>query len=643
MIRQMNRAVLGLLAALMVLSVPSTPAQADEVTDLIAILESDAAAYDKDVACRRLAVVGTPAAVDAIAALLDDEQLATSARTALDGIAGPEAARALRSALAELSGAGLVGVIESLGTRGDTEAVPALGRLLHSADPMAASAAAYALGRIGGREAAEALVAGLSVTDEAVRASVGLGCIACAVDLAAAGDTRLAQRVVDAVRRPDLPSAVVGAATYRSILWRGDAGARLLVRHLYSNDPELSGMALQLIREMPGARVTAAVGNALNRIPSALQAPVIEALGHRGDAAALPAVSEAARSGAPGVRVVACRALAQIGDASAVDTLLAAAVSPDESVATAAANALAALQGDGIDATIAARLADADPAIRVVALRAAGQRRMAEAIPALIEAASAQGEVRHAAIRALGQTCGPDRLPDLVGILVGLSSDEEIGLAETALSDTASRIEDKQVVADALVAGLEPAATQPKAALLRLLRTAPVSSALNAVRASLGETAVQDTAYAALGEWPTPEAAPDLLALAKAGGEHRDLGLRGYIRLIGSNDLTPEQKMAMCNEAAALVANDGETDQLLGALATVPTVEALDMVMSHLDNPALSARVCWAAVTVAEPLEQSHPAQVVDALTRVLEVMDNPNMERRVRSSRDRAAEASGQ
>ena len=197
-------------------------------------------------------------------------------------------------------------------------------------------------------------------------------------------------------------------------------------------------------------------------------------------------------------------------------------------------------------------------------------------------------------------------------------------------------------MADALVAGLEPAATQPKAALLRLLRPPLCRAPLNAVRASLGETAAGHRIRGP-GRVADPEAAPDLLALAKAGGEHRDLGLRGYIRLIGSNDLTPEQKMAMCNEAAALVANDGETDQLLGALATVPTVEALDMVMSHLDNPALSARVCWAAVTVAEPLEQSHPAQVVDALTRVLEVMDNPNMERRVRSSRDRAAEASGQ
>ena len=68
-------------------------------------------------------------AVDAIAALLDDEQLATSARTALDGIAGPEAARALRSALAELERRRARGRHRVPGHTGDTEAVPALGRL----------------------------------------------------------------------------------------------------------------------------------------------------------------------------------------------------------------------------------------------------------------------------------------------------------------------------------------------------------------------------------------------------------------------------------------------------------------------------------------------------------------------------------
>jgi len=325
-----------------------------------------------------------------------------------------------------------------------------------------------------------------------------------------------------------------------------------------------------------------------------------------------------------------------------VDPLLTAAVSEDESVAGAGAAALAALQGEGVDAAVATRLADAEPAVRVAAVRAAGQRRMTDSIPALLDAAAETGPARPVAIEALGQTCGPKELAALVDILAGLAQPEEIDLGVAAVSATASRIADKQLVADAIVKRLPGAPIEIQCALLGLLKQAPVTSALEAIRAGIRTQSgvEQQTAYTVLAEWPTPEAAPDLLELAKAGGAQRDMALAGYIRLIGSGELSPEAKTAMCQEAAALVASDEERDQLLGALATTPTVEALAMVMEYLDNPALTGRACWAAITVAEPLEQSHPTEVVEALTRVLEVMDNPNMERRVRSCRDRAAEA---
>lgn len=637
-----HRSLPALAASVVILSLAPMAAWADELSDLVAILRSDTAPAEKDVACRRLAVVGTADAVDALAALLADPQLATSARTALEVIPGPEASAALRQALVTMTGTPLIGVIESVGTRRDVESIPVLARLLRSDDAMAATAAAYALGRIGGGDAASALVGALTVPKDSVRAAIGTSCIACSDGLAASGDRRAALRIADAVRRADLPSAILASAVHRSVLWRGDAGVVLLTRHLHSNDAELCGAALRLIREMPGERVTAAVCGALDDIPAMLRVPVIQALGHRADAAALDTLASAATSMEREVSIAACRALAQIGDPRAVDALLNAAMSSEESVAEAAANALAALRGEGVDEAVADRLDDADPRIRAVAVRAAGQRRMVGAVPALIAAVEAEGEVREAAISALGQTCTADDLPQLVDILVGLSSPDEVRLAESAISNAASRVDDKQVVADALIARLQDAPTEPKRAMLRLLTTAPTTRALDAVRAATSEEAVRETAYAVLGEWPDPAAAPDLLALAKAGGQYRELGLRGYIRLIGSPELTPEEKMAMCREAEALVSSDGEKDQLLGALATVPTVEALEMVMSYLDNPALTGRACWAAVTIAEPLEQSHPRQVVDALTRVLEVMDNPNMERRVRSSRDRAAEAAG-
>lgn len=643
MIYRPKRALLLFLACLgLVWGLPAL-AQTGEVADLIATLESNAEPFAKDVACRRLAVIGTADAVPALAALLADEALTTSARTALQSIGGPEAMARLRLALDGLSGPARVGVIETLGVLGDSEAVPSLASVLGSGDTAAACAAAYALGRIDSPSSQQSLrKTGLSHPDASVRSAAGLGCVARAEALGRLGESRAAVDLLHAVRSADVASAVLATATRQLVAIRGNAAAEIVRQLLQAGDPELSGAGLQCLRDVPGRRITLVACEVLSGAPTAQAATLVEALGLRGDATALPTVVRLALEAETPVRVPAVRAIAQLGGASEVSPLLAAALAEDEAVATAALNALAALQGEDVDDTLAEQLGIADERLRAVAIGAAGMRGMGGSVLAFVEAAGAGGIVGEAAIRALGQTCGPDELATLTDLLVRLNGTAQLGLAEAALSDTASRIEDKSIVAAALVAPLGDAPADSKCALLRLLRTAPESQALGALRTALedGTAAVRDTAYSVLGDWPTPEAAPDLLGLAKAGGERRDLGLRGYIRLIGSPGLAPAEKMAMCDEAAALVAGDGEKDQLLGALATVPTIEALRMVMGHLDNPALKERACWAAVTVAEPLEQSHSAEVADSLTRVLDVMANPNMERRVRSSRDRAAEA---
>ncbi len=89
--------------------------------------------------------------------MLADPQLASWARIALEAIPGPAADAALRRALGKLQGNLLVGVINSIGVRRDPKAVSGLVKKLKDADPDVASAAAVALGRIGGTKAAKAL------------------------------------------------------------------------------------------------------------------------------------------------------------------------------------------------------------------------------------------------------------------------------------------------------------------------------------------------------------------------------------------------------------------------------------------------------------------------------------------------------
>ena len=98
-------------------------------TRLAAVLKTDVSRDAKDFVCRKLMVIGTAASVPALAALLPEKEHSHMARYALERIPAAEAAQALRDALPKLSGELKVGVIGSLGVRGDAASVPASGGL----------------------------------------------------------------------------------------------------------------------------------------------------------------------------------------------------------------------------------------------------------------------------------------------------------------------------------------------------------------------------------------------------------------------------------------------------------------------------------------------------------------------------------
>src|SRR6187549_3837745 len=101
-------------------------ARKDLESRLSAALQSEAPRAAKDAVCRALRTIGTAASVPALAALLADEKLSHMARYALQCIPGPEAGKALVEALPKVSGKLKIGVVSSLGARGDSAAVASL-------------------------------------------------------------------------------------------------------------------------------------------------------------------------------------------------------------------------------------------------------------------------------------------------------------------------------------------------------------------------------------------------------------------------------------------------------------------------------------------------------------------------------------
>ena len=138
------------LAVLLSAAMPVGAAEQPDSAALAAVLQSDAPKAEKAIACKRLAVLGTEEAVPALAPLLEDAELASWARIALEAIPGPAPDKALRHAMKKVDGRLLIGVVNSIGVRRDAEAVGGLAKLLKADDPGVGAGAAHGVGRVGG-------------------------------------------------------------------------------------------------------------------------------------------------------------------------------------------------------------------------------------------------------------------------------------------------------------------------------------------------------------------------------------------------------------------------------------------------------------------------------------------------------------
>lgn len=184
----------------------------DEARLIAMVKDPRASTFARAKACQRLAVVGTKAAVPALAGLLGDARLAHYARFGLEPIPDPSVDKALRDALKKVTGKLRVGVIDSLGVRKDAGAVKPLAKLLEDRDPDTSRAAASALARISGPAAAKALEKVLGKLTAPRRDAAAEAGLICAEGLIAQGRQKEAMDLYARLGREDMPKAVRMAA-----------------------------------------------------------------------------------------------------------------------------------------------------------------------------------------------------------------------------------------------------------------------------------------------------------------------------------------------------------------------------------------------------------------------------------------------
>ena len=556
---------------------------------LIEFLQTNATPAAKDYALRELSLIATDASVPLLAGMLTRAETAEMARYALARVPGRAADDALRAALGKTTGGVRVGIVNSLGQRGDARAVPALRTLLVSTDPGAAEAAAAALAAIADQAALVALAEARAKTKGALQHRITEAYLQCSARMAANGNRTAALRVFKELVTADQPETIRIAALGGLAEIDPRAAVPMLTAGLDSTSVDVQAAAIRFLSGIDGAEITATLVQRFPKLPVAGQVRLLAALADRGDVMAEPLFVTTAKNSTGDLRVAALAGLGKLGNSSSVPVLAEAAATGQGAEQAAAREALYSLRGRGIDAAIVSALGGATGRLKVELTMAAGERGITAASDLLIAGVQDKdADVHREALRALRNVAGPAQVPALLQLLVNAPTAADRRETTQTLASVLRRSESARV--DAVVSAYRSAGNIPtRLALLEAMGQTSSDEALPTLRVALKDPApeIARGAILALSDWATPAPLPDLLAVARseANPTLQVLALRGYLKLMAlPSPRTPAEGAKMLAEALQLAKQPAEKRTALSLLASFPCKESLQVAEAAMKD-----------------------------------------------------------
>jgi hypothetical protein len=194
--------------------------------------------------------------------------------------------------------------------------------------------------------------------------------------------------------------------------------------------------------------------------------------------------------------------------------------------------------------------------------------------------------------------------------------------AQQALETAALRMADREATSAKFASVLGKQAVENKVFLLDLLGKLAGPTALETVAAHTrsDDDALKDAATRVLGDWPNPEAADTVLAVARTEktNKYQIRALRGYIRIARQLQFPDDKRLAMFQAAMEVAKRTDEKRLALDILTRIPSVETLQLTVSYLGVPELKEAAGEAAVAIAEKVITANAPAVAEAMGKVL-------------------------
>ncbi len=596
---------------------------------LLEALRSDGSFALKDFLCRQLSLIGTEASVTALVELLDDEKTAGPALYALARIPSAKADESLLKALPQAKKPVQIGILSALGMRKTAAAVDSIAPLLDGGDVEIAEAAISALGQIATAEAAALIESHRPRIPGSLGPRAEDALLACGNRMIQEGEKTKAEALFQKLYAGGSSETVRAAAL--SGLVRSVTAPRaevLLQEAMRKSNPEIQTAAVRLACETSNEKAIAEAHKAMPHFSPLLQVRFLAALTEYRLPSAKKAALASLDAESPAVRSAAFEAMAAVGDSTCVLPLAqAAATATERTQRDQAREALVRLPGKGVNEVIAEAIEKADLSedrqgdVTAEYIRAAGQRGIREALPAIVRAAGCPNRaVVRESLGSLQTLAEPEDLAQLTPLLNKPGMEVEKTLVVVALKEPERKGRGK-----AILSFFEDTRDDSvRAAVYRVLGQVGDPDTLESLRGDLYHSknpAVQKAAFRGLTEWPGPEAMEDMKHFAARGEDEamKVLAFRAYVRMLRDASLPTEDRVSALVEAMRMAPRESENKIVLAALGQQASAQALTTAVRNLDNESLRAEAQAAITGICEKLAKQQPGMCRTALNKLLE------------------------
>lgn len=567
----------------------------------------------KQFASKELYRIASPDSLKDLQRLLRDNDTSDLVRYIVERMPGSAAQSALMTALNKAKGEARIGVINSLGERGNASAVRALKKLSGNGDPATMRAALVALGKIGGHEAANHLLWATRNIRRDTRPLAAEGYLRAADKFLAMGDPQVAGEMYKRFLHED-EADYIQMAAFKGVVTADPRGAGSVILNALRNDSAvLQVVALEALNNISNAGVHRELADEVDTLAPRFQVRVLETLARSGEMIGMDATLEATASEDPMVEAAAVAALVAYPSISTIDTLLTISAEAEGAVKDAARTSLAYIDLPQAEDRFINAAMNADNRVRIEAMYAISQRKSDKAIPVLLRTAKRDAEVlRIEALHALGELARLDTLDDIVDLLVKAPTPESMDAAQEALTVATIRLPSDPDRTKALRKGYKGSEKSSAAdlAIVEILGELADDSGLSTLESATARTgsAVQGAAVKALGQWPT---AKPMEILVKVALKTEDASLQGdayggAIRLAGrAKELSGEESLKLYQKLVPLATTKARKLQLLSAIGQTKEPMLAEIVTLYVNDAEVSEEAALAMDQINPPAKEA--------------------------------------